>query len=99
MPIKEDFANSFGKGRISGFLSIFFGVASFIAVLCFLFPSYLTTPDLRNAYPLPLLRIILMILLIASFLLALVSFLLSRRKNCSADGMRRRETFTKRRSR
>jgi len=38
MPIKEDFASSFGKGRISGFLSIFFGVASFGAVLCFLFP-------------------------------------------------------------
>jgi hypothetical protein len=36
MPIKEDFANSFMKGRISGFLSIFFGVASFLAVLCFL---------------------------------------------------------------
>ncbi len=87
MPIKEDFANSFGKGRISGFLSIFFGVASFIAVLCFLFPSYLTTPDLRNAYPLPLLRIILMILLIASFLLALASFLLSKRKKLALIGV------------
>jgi len=62
MPIKEDFANSFMKGRISGFLSIFFGVASFIAVLCFLFPSYLTTPDLRKAYPVSLLRVILMVL-------------------------------------
>src|SRR5262249_38720737 len=87
MPIKEDFASSFGKGRISGFLSIFFGVASFIAVLCFLFPSYLTTPDLRQAYPVPLLRIILMILLIASFLLALVSFLLSKRKKLALTGV------------
>jgi lathosterol oxidase len=33
MPIKEDFASSFMKGRIGGFLSIFFGVASFMAVL------------------------------------------------------------------
>ena len=57
MPIKEDFASSFMKGRISGFLSIFFGVASFMAVLCFLFPSYLTTPDLRKAYPVSLLRV------------------------------------------
>jgi lathosterol oxidase len=87
MSLKEDFANSFMKGRISGFLSIFFGVASFLAVLCFLFPSYLTTPDLREAYPVPLLRIILMILLIASFLLALVSFLLSKQKRLALTGI------------
>jgi len=87
MPIKEDFASSFMKGRISGFLSIFFGVASFIAVLCFLFPSYLTTPDLRKAYPVSLLRVILMVLLIASFLLALVSFLLSRQKRLALTGI------------
>jgi len=87
MPIKEDFANSFMKGKISGFLSIFFGVASLLAVLCFLFPSYLTTPDLRKAYPVPLLRVILMILLIASFLLALVSFLLSRQKRLALIGI------------
>src|SRR5262245_41586359 len=87
MHIKEDFANSLMKGRIIVFLSIFFGFASFVAVFCFLFPSYLTTPDLRKAYPVPLLRVILMILLIASFLLALVSFLLSKQKRLALTGI------------
>ena len=87
MPIKQDFANSFGKGRISCFLSIFFGVASFVAVLCFLFPSYLTTPDLRRAYPIEILRTLLMILLIASFILGLVSFLLNKQKRLAVIGL------------
>ena len=87
MPIKQDFANSFGKGRISGFLSIFFGVASFVAVLCFLFPSYLTTPDLRRAYPIEIIRTLLLILLIASFILGLVSFLLNKQKRLAIIGL------------
>jgi lathosterol oxidase len=87
MPVKDDFAQSFGKGRISGFLSIFFGVAALFAVLCFLFPSWLTTPDLRRAYPVSLLRLILMLLLIASFMLALISFLLSRQKRLALAGV------------
>lgn len=87
MPIKEDFAQSFGQGRISGYLSIFFGVAGFLAVLCFMFPSYLTVPDLRQSYPVPLLRKLLMLALIVSFVLALVSFLLSRQKRLALTGV------------
>ena len=87
MPIKEDFAKSFGQGWISGYLSVFFGVASFIAVLCFHFPSWLTTPDLRKAYPIPILRSILMVLLITSFILGLISFLLNRQKRLALTGI------------
>ncbi len=87
MPVKQDFAQSFGQGRISGYLSVFFGVISLIAVLCFLFPSWLTTPDLRQAYPVAVFRTVLMILLIASFILALVSFLLSRQKRLALAGV------------
>ncbi len=87
MPVKEDFAKSFGQGWISGYLSVFFGVASFIAVLCFLFPSYLTTPDLRKEYPVEILRVILMVLLIASFILGLISFLLNRQKILALTGI------------
>ena len=87
MPVKEDFAKSFGNGWISGYLSVFFGVLSFIAVLCFMFPSYLTTPDLRQAYPVEILRVILMVLLIASFILGLISFLLNRQKRLAITGI------------
>ena len=87
MPVKEDFAKSFGQGWISGYLSVFFGVVSFIAVLCFLFPSYLTTPDLRKEYPVEILRVILMVLLIASLILGLISFLLNRQKVFALTGI------------
>ena len=87
MPIKNDFAQSFGQGRISGYFSVFFGVLSFFAVLCFLFPSYLTIPDLRAAYPVPLIRTLLMVSLFVSFILALLSFLLSRQKRLALTGV------------
>lgn len=87
MQIKDDFAKSFGKGWISGYLSIFLGVASLIAVLCFMFPSWFTTPDLRVNYPVALFRVILMILLLGSFACALISFLLSRQKRLALLGI------------
>lgn len=40
----------FGTGKISGYISLFLGVLSFLAVLAFQFPSYLTTAELRNVY-------------------------------------------------
>ena len=40
----------FGEGKISGFFSIFLGVLSVLAVLAYLYPSYLTTTELRQAY-------------------------------------------------
>lgn len=40
----------FGEGRISGFLSLTLGILSLLAVFAYLYPSYLTTTDLRKAY-------------------------------------------------
>ncbi len=39
-----------GEGRISGYLSVTLGVLSLLAVLAYLYPSYLTTTELRKAY-------------------------------------------------
>lgn len=39
-----------GEGRISGFASLFLGILSLLAVLAYLFPSYLTTAELRESY-------------------------------------------------
>lgn len=40
----------FGEGRISGYLSLTLGGLSLLAVLAYLYPSYLTTTELRRAY-------------------------------------------------
>jgi len=46
----------FGEGRISGAIAVFLGACSLLAVLCFHFPEYLTTPERRAAYDVVLLR-------------------------------------------
>jgi lathosterol oxidase len=66
-----------GEGKISGYLSIFLAVVSLGAVVCFLFPQYLTTPEFRAAYPLDVLRWALLAGLVLSFAFALTSFMLS----------------------
>lgn len=40
----------FGEGKISGYFSVFLGALSVLAVLAYLYPSYLTTTELRQAY-------------------------------------------------
>jgi len=40
----------FGEGKISGVLSLILGVLSLLAVFAYLYPSYLTTTDLRKTY-------------------------------------------------
>ena len=50
--VKLDKAKAFklGDGRISGYCSLFLGILSLLAVLAYLYPSYLTTTELRQAY-------------------------------------------------
>jgi len=40
----------FGEGKISGYASVFLGALSLLAVFAYLYPSYLTTTELRQAY-------------------------------------------------
>ncbi len=49
----------FGEGRLSAYLSFLLGSLGLLGVLAFMFPSMLTTPDLRNAYSPELMRIFL----------------------------------------
>jgi sterol desaturase/sphingolipid hydroxylase (fatty acid hydroxylase superfamily) len=56
MPSSETIELKLGEGRISGAISIFLASLCLLAVLCFHFPEYLTTPELRQAYPVDLLR-------------------------------------------
>ena len=69
-----------GEGYISAYLSIFFALLSFGGVLCFLFPEIFTTPEYRDNYPVGMLRNVLMMCLLFSFLFAVVSLILCKSK-------------------
>ena len=47
---RDDKEFRFGDGKISGYFSVFLGSLSVLAVLAYLYPSYLTTTELRQAY-------------------------------------------------
>lgn len=48
-----------GEGKISGYCSVVLGVLSLLAVLAYLFPSYLTTAELRKVYDAESLKLLL----------------------------------------
>ena len=78
MHTRQTHAFVFGEGRISSYISFMLGLLSLLAVLCFLFPEYLTTPQLRQHYPVDFLRKVLMVALILTFLFGLLSFALTK---------------------
>jgi hypothetical protein len=61
-----------GEGRISGYVSCALGALSLLAVLCFHFPEYLTTPELRAKYDVSFLRGLLAFAMVASVAFGLV---------------------------
>jgi len=77
----------FGEGRISGVLSVALGGLSLLAVLCFRYPEILTTPDLREVYPVPLLRGVLFVALLLGLLSSFTSLALSRRRGLGLAGI------------
>ncbi len=66
----------FGEGRISGAISVLLGACCLLGALCFHFPEYLTTPELRATYDVALLRDLLAAGLIGAAALGTVSMLL-----------------------
>lgn len=69
-----------GEGRISGAISIFLGILSLAGILCFKFPEQLTTPEFREVYTAAMVEHLLLGAIIATFLFALVSVLLNKKK-------------------
>ena len=68
----------FGSGWLSGILALALAILGFATVLCFCYPQILTVEDARQAYAdnLGLIRILLHVVLIAAFMLALISAML-----------------------
>jgi lathosterol oxidase len=77
----------FGSGWLSGVLAVFAGSLALGAVLCFRFPEWLTTPAFRSHYSIPILRRIVQLLLVISFISAALSLSLRRRKVLGITGM------------
>ncbi len=76
-----------GEGRISGAVSIFLGLLSLGGILCFKFPEQLTTPEFREVYTAEMVENLMLGAIIATFLFALVSLLLSKNKKYAVIGV------------
>jgi sterol desaturase/sphingolipid hydroxylase (fatty acid hydroxylase superfamily) len=70
----------FGTGWISGVAALTFALAGLFFVLCIRHPTLLGVPELRGMYTHPAFRIGLHLLLMAAFLLAIVSLVLRTNK-------------------
>lgn len=82
----SDRAFKFGHGKISGYISVFLGILSFLAILCYKFPSYLTVPELRESYDAELLRQVLMVVMWSSLFFAILTFILGSHRRFGAFG-------------
>jgi lathosterol oxidase len=80
-------STAFGSGFLAGLLSAVLGVAGLGAVLALRFPQFLTFADLRALYPLPYVRALLHVVLIAAFLLGSVSAIVRRNKMLGFTGI------------
>ncbi|MCI0341868.1 MAG: sterol desaturase family protein [Planctomycetales bacterium] len=85
MPSAREFR--FGEGRISAVLGLFLGSLGFGGVLCLLFPSLLSTPDMRVHYPMGLLRGLILATLAGGFGFGVLSLLLRRGPTVGLAGM------------
>ncbi|MEM7163461.1 MAG: sterol desaturase family protein [Bacteroidota bacterium] len=75
-----------GEGRISGAISVFLGSLALGGIVCFKFPEQLTTPDFRELYTADMMENLLMGVIIATFIFALVSLLLSKSRRYATVG-------------
>lgn len=76
-----------GDGRISGYLSLFLGALSLLAVFAYLYPSYLTTTELRAVYDAEKLQLILKYGMYFSLFFGVVTFVINKRKRMGATGI------------
>lgn len=76
-----------GSGRISGYASILLGFLSVLGVLAFLYPSYLTTAELRQVYDANVLQNVLKYGMYFSLFFGLITFFLQKRRLMGLAGI------------
>ena len=77
----------FGEGKISGYFSVFLGALSLLGVLAYLYPSYLTTTELRQAYDAVFLQKVLKYGMYFSLFFGVLSVLLKKYKKMGFVGI------------
>jgi lathosterol oxidase len=80
-------STAFGSGWISGVLSAALGLMGLGAVLCFHFPQIFTVPEARALYPLAYVRALLHLVLVAAFVLGVISLTLRQNKALGTVGV------------
>jgi len=80
-------STTLGSGWLSGVLSAALGLIGLGAVVCFHFPQLFTTPEARALYPIPYVRALLHVVLVAAFLLGIASLTLRRNKALGTVGV------------
>ncbi|ANG63434.1 sterol desaturase [Marinobacterium aestuarii] len=76
-----------GDGKISGYCSVALGTLSLLAVLAYLYPAYLTTIELRQAYDAAFLQQFLKYGMYFSLFFGILSFVLNGYKRLGAAGI------------
>ncbi len=69
-----------GEGKISGYSALFLGALSLLAVLAYLYPAYLTTIELRQAYDAVFLQKVLKYGMYFSLFFGILTFILNKHK-------------------
>ncbi|MFK8028097.1 MAG: sterol desaturase family protein [Gammaproteobacteria bacterium] len=87
VPLDEKNQFRLGEGKISGYSSLFLGGLSLLAVLAYLFPSYLTTIELRQAYDAVFLQKVLKYGMYFSLLFGVLTFVLNKHKSMGLMGV------------
>ena len=75
------------EGKISGYVACFLGALSCLAVLCYQYPEYLTTAELRAAYDATLLQVVLKYAMFISLGFGLLTFILQKNRRLGAIGV------------
>ena len=76
-----------GDGKISGYSSVLLGALSLLAVLAYLYPSYLTTNELRQVYDAVFLQSILKYGMYFSLFFGVITFLFKKYRLMGLTGM------------
>jgi sterol desaturase/sphingolipid hydroxylase (fatty acid hydroxylase superfamily) len=87
VPDMSDRFLAIGQGRISGLIAVALGAMSLLAVLCWRFPQWLTTRELREVYDPEVLRIVLMTSMWTALGFGALTFVLNRKKSLGAIGV------------
>lgn len=76
-----------GSGMLSGVFALVLAILAVLAVLAFHFPEYLTTPELRREYSVPMLRQVLFIGMVVCAGIAITNLILGRTRWLNAAAL------------